>query len=83
MSSCRRIARLPLSALVGGGTAPGSAVNPAPLYKLPVLGLFSFVVSGVSLGIARGAIERFHAADAFAHRRPIPAGASPSSPMCS
>jgi 3-hydroxy-9,10-secoandrosta-1,3,5(10)-triene-9,17-dione monooxygenase len=50
---------LPLSALVGGGTAPGCAINPAPLYKLPVLGLFAFVVSGVSLGLARGAIGDF------------------------
>ncbi|HVA12276.1 MAG TPA: hypothetical protein VNF99_03420, partial [Stellaceae bacterium] len=49
---------LPLSALVGG-TAPGCAVNPAPLYQLPVLGLFAFVVSGVSLGLARGAIGDF------------------------
>jgi 3-hydroxy-9,10-secoandrosta-1,3,5(10)-triene-9,17-dione monooxygenase len=50
---------LPLSALVGGGGAPGCAINPAPLYKLPVLGLFAFVVSGVSLGLARGAIGDF------------------------
>lgn len=50
---------LPLSALVGGGTAPGCAINPAPLYKLPVLGLFAYVVSGVSLGLARGAIGDF------------------------
>jgi 3-hydroxy-9,10-secoandrosta-1,3,5(10)-triene-9,17-dione monooxygenase len=49
---------LPLSAMVGG-TAPGCAVNPAPLYRLPVLGLFAFVVSGVSLGLARGAIADF------------------------
>ncbi|HEX3970239.1 MAG TPA: hypothetical protein VHX19_02890 [Stellaceae bacterium] len=49
---------LPLAALVGG-TAPGCAINPAPLYKLPVLGLFAFVVSGVSLGLARGAIGDF------------------------
>ncbi len=49
---------LPLSALVGG-IAPGCAINPAPLYRLPVLGLFAFVVSGVSLGLARGAIGDF------------------------
>jgi 3-hydroxy-9,10-secoandrosta-1,3,5(10)-triene-9,17-dione monooxygenase len=52
---------LPLSALQGGGTAPGCAVNPAPLYCLPVLGLFAFVVSGVSLGLARSAIADFTA----------------------
>jgi 3-hydroxy-9,10-secoandrosta-1,3,5(10)-triene-9,17-dione monooxygenase len=50
---------LPVTALVGGGAAPGCAINPAPLYKLPVLGLFAFVVSGVSLGLARGAIGDF------------------------
>lgn len=49
---------LPLSALVNGA-APGWSVNPAPLYRLPVLGLFAFVVSGVSLGLARGAIADF------------------------
>jgi 3-hydroxy-9,10-secoandrosta-1,3,5(10)-triene-9,17-dione monooxygenase len=49
---------LPLAALAGG-TVPGSAVNPAALYRLPVLGLFAFVVSGVSLGLARGAIADF------------------------
>jgi len=49
---------LPLSALVTG-PAPGWAVNPAPLYRLPVLGLFAFVVSGISLGLARGALDDF------------------------
>lgn len=49
---------LPLSALVNG-PAPGCAVNPAPLYRLPVLGLFAYVVSGVSLGLARGAVADF------------------------
>jgi 3-hydroxy-9,10-secoandrosta-1,3,5(10)-triene-9,17-dione monooxygenase len=49
---------LPLSAIAGGPT-PGSAVNPSPLYRLPALGLFSFVVAAVSLGIARGAIEDY------------------------
>lgn len=49
---------LPLTALVTG-VPPGCAVNPAPLYRLPVLGLFAFVVSGVSLGLARGALNDF------------------------
>jgi len=52
---------LPLSAIAGGAT-PGSAVNPGVLYKLPALGLFSFVVAAVSLGIARGAIDGYRAA---------------------
>ncbi len=49
---------LPLVAMAGG-TAPGCAINPAPLYRLPVLGLFAFVVGGVSLGLARGALADF------------------------
>ncbi|MGH7089204.1 MAG: hypothetical protein ACREFQ_09910, partial [Stellaceae bacterium] len=49
---------LPPGAIAGGAT-PGSAVNPGPLYKLPALGLFSFVVAAVSLGIAQGAIADY------------------------
>lgn len=49
---------LPLAAMAGG-MAPGCAINPAALYRLPVLGLFAFVVGGVSLGLARGAIADF------------------------
>ncbi|HXQ53538.1 MAG TPA: acyl-CoA dehydrogenase family protein [Stellaceae bacterium] len=49
---------LPLAAIAGGAT-PGSAVNPGALYKLPALGLFSFVVAAVSLGIAEGAIADY------------------------
>jgi 3-hydroxy-9,10-secoandrosta-1,3,5(10)-triene-9,17-dione monooxygenase len=49
---------LPLAA-IAGGTAPGCIDNPAALYRLPVLGLFAFVVGGVSLGLARGAIADF------------------------
>ena len=74
---------LPLSALVGGGTRRAARSIPAPLYKLPVLGLFSFVVGGVSLGLARGAIGDYRAADAGAHRRLFRHGGSPISPICS
>lgn len=49
---------LPLAALAAG-TANSSGANSAPLYRLPVLGLFAFVVGGVSLGLARGAIADF------------------------
>lgn len=49
---------LPLAA-IAGGMAPGCVDNPAALYRLPVLGLFAFVVGGVSLGLARGAIADF------------------------
>jgi 3-hydroxy-9,10-secoandrosta-1,3,5(10)-triene-9,17-dione monooxygenase len=44
---------------ITGGPNPGSAVNPAVLYQLPAISLFAFCIAGVSLGIARGAIEYF------------------------
>ncbi len=40
-----------------GGIAPGGET--APLYQLPVFDMFPYVVAGVSLGIAQGAIEVF------------------------
>ncbi len=52
---------LPLDAIAGGPT-PGSAANPSPLYMMPSLGLFSFVVGAVSLGIAQGAVADYRAA---------------------
>src|SRR4030095_9042166 len=42
-----------------GGPTPGSAVNPGPLFKLPVFALFPYMLSGVALGIAEGVIEEF------------------------
>ena len=45
-----------------GGPHPGSAVNPGPLFRLPWFALFGFVLSSVSLGIAKGAIEQYVAA---------------------
>jgi 3-hydroxy-9,10-secoandrosta-1,3,5(10)-triene-9,17-dione monooxygenase len=42
-----------------GGPTPGSAVNPGPLYQLPVFALFPYMLSGVALGIAEGLIEEF------------------------
>jgi 3-hydroxy-9,10-secoandrosta-1,3,5(10)-triene-9,17-dione monooxygenase len=50
-----------LAALAGGPT-PGSEINPAPLYRLSAPSLFTFVVAGVSIGIAEGAVEQFTAA---------------------
>ena len=49
---------LPLNAIAGGVT-PGSEANPGALYQLPALGLFSFVVAAVSLGLARGAVAEY------------------------
>ena len=42
-----------------GGPTPGSAVNPGPLYQLPVFALFPYMLSGVALGIAEGLIDDF------------------------
>jgi 3-hydroxy-9,10-secoandrosta-1,3,5(10)-triene-9,17-dione monooxygenase len=42
-----------------GGPTPGSAVNPGPLFKMPVFALFPYMLSGVALGIAEGLIEEF------------------------
>lgn len=38
-----------------GAPTPGSAVNPGPLYRLPVLSLMAHVLVGAALGAARGA----------------------------
>jgi 3-hydroxy-9,10-secoandrosta-1,3,5(10)-triene-9,17-dione monooxygenase len=46
-------------AQISGGATPGSAVNPGPLYRLPVFSLFPFILSAVALGLAQGAIEEF------------------------
>ena len=42
-----------------GGPTPGSAVNPGPLFQLPVFALFPYMLSGVALGIAEGLIGDF------------------------
>lgn len=47
---------------LAGGKTPGSELNPAPLYKLPVFALFPFVLSGCALGNAQGCLDDFIAA---------------------
>ena len=42
-----------------GGPTPGSAVNPSPLFQIPVFALFPYMLSGVALGIAEGLIAEF------------------------
>ncbi len=49
---------LPVNAIAGGPT-PGSAVNSGALYRLPTFSVFPFILSGVALGIAQGAIADF------------------------
>jgi 3-hydroxy-9,10-secoandrosta-1,3,5(10)-triene-9,17-dione monooxygenase len=47
-----------------GGATPGSALNPGPLFRIPVFGLFPYMLSGVALGIAEGLIDDFAAGSA-------------------
>ena len=42
-----------------GGPTPGSALNPGPLYQIPVFALFPYMLSGVALGIAEGLIDDY------------------------
>jgi 3-hydroxy-9,10-secoandrosta-1,3,5(10)-triene-9,17-dione monooxygenase len=42
-----------------GGPTPGSAVNPNPLYALPVFSLFPYVLSGVGLGNAQACLNDY------------------------
>lgn len=44
-----------------GTATPGSAVNPSALYRVPPFDMFPYVVGGVALGIAEGAIATFTA----------------------
>ena len=44
---------------LAGGPTPGSAVNPNPLYRLPVFSLFPYVLSGVALGNAQACLDDY------------------------
>src|SRR5215475_11267407 len=44
---------------LAGGPTPGSAVNPSPLYTLPVFSLFPYVLSGVALGNAQACLDDY------------------------
>jgi len=44
---------------VSGGPTPGSSVNPNPLYRIPVFGLFPFVLSGAALGNAQACLNDY------------------------
>jgi 3-hydroxy-9,10-secoandrosta-1,3,5(10)-triene-9,17-dione monooxygenase len=44
---------------VRGGPTPGAAVNPAAVFRLPVLALFPHIVAAPALGMAAGAYEYF------------------------
>ena len=57
-----------VSALKGGAT-PGSAVNPGPLYRLPLWTFFPFALIGAGLGAAKGALDQV--VDGLANRKSI------------
>jgi len=42
-----------------GGPTPGSAVNPGPLYQMPVFALFPYMLCGVALGIAESLVDEY------------------------
>ena len=44
---------------LAGGSTPGSAVNPNPLYALPVFSLFPYVLSGAALGNAQACLDDY------------------------
>jgi 3-hydroxy-9,10-secoandrosta-1,3,5(10)-triene-9,17-dione monooxygenase len=59
----------PMTVAVGdlaGGPTPGSAINPNPLYALPVFSLFPYVLSGVALGNAQACLDDY--VDVARHR---------------
>ncbi|QWG20953.1 acyl-CoA dehydrogenase family protein [Bradyrhizobium sediminis] len=52
----------PMTVAVGdlaGGSTPGSAANPNPLYALPVFSLFPYVLSGAGLGNAQACLDDY------------------------
>ena len=49
--------RLQFTPNIKGGPSPGSGINPATLYKLPVFSVGLKHFSGTALGIARGGVE--------------------------
>ncbi len=50
---------LPVELTKGGGNAPGCAVNPAALYKLPAFAMFSINQSAVALGLAQDTLDKY------------------------
>jgi alkylation response protein AidB-like acyl-CoA dehydrogenase len=44
---------------LANGTAPGTKVHPAPLYRAPIWAIFPFCISSAAPGMAKGACEAF------------------------
>jgi 3-hydroxy-9,10-secoandrosta-1,3,5(10)-triene-9,17-dione monooxygenase len=47
------------AAAMRDGTAPGTAVNHGPLYRIPTFAVFPYILAGVALGAAEGALETY------------------------
>lgn len=47
------------AAAMRDGTAPGTAVNPGALYRIPTFAVFPYILAGVALGAAEGALETY------------------------
>ena len=41
------------------GVSPGTAVNTGPLYRIPTFAVFPYILAGVALGAAEGALETY------------------------
>jgi len=50
---------LPIGETKGGGNAPGCAVNPAALYRLPAFAMFSINQSTVAVGLAQATYDTY------------------------
>jgi 3-hydroxy-9,10-secoandrosta-1,3,5(10)-triene-9,17-dione monooxygenase len=46
---------------INEGNAPGSRVNPFPLYRMPLFGYLQLVLASVPIGVAAGMVEDFKA----------------------
>ena len=44
---------------IKGGPTPGSALNPGPLYRVPLMAMFPYIIAGVPLGNAEAAYDGF------------------------
>ena len=51
--------RVITNADVVAGTCPGSAINTAPLYRMPIMGFAQLALASVPVGVAAGMVEDF------------------------
>lgn len=56
------------------GDPPGAKVNPGPLYRIPVLATFGFILTGTTLGVTQAALQLY--LEATRHRIATYSGAN-------